>query len=157
MLVGLPTAQAAEVSGTLNSILCGLSNYFCHGTRPETLVLACEGTVTDVSDDKSKPIARVVTVNFKTQTVRGFDTGGPLPITGEDSMTIFFYEEVDRGLGPIVHLDWIEDTNGNINRLTGVLSAEEKRWKRTGSKSDISNLLLWRQYFLKCRPAQRMF
>ena len=53
MVVALSTAQAAE---------------------PETLTLACEGTVTDVGDGKSGPIAVVIIVNFKTRTVQGLGT-----------------------------------------------------------------------------------
>jgi hypothetical protein len=134
MVFAVSTAQAAEL---------------------EKVTLGCIGTVTDVDDGKSKPIARVITVNFKTRTVQGLNTRS-LPITGEDSTIIFFYEEVDRGLGPTIHSDWISETEGSISRLTGVLTAEEKRWKRTGQKAP-SNLLSSKEYFLKCRPAQQMF
>jgi hypothetical protein len=151
MLVGLPTAQAAEVSGTLNSILCGLSNYFCHGTRPETLMLACEGTVTDVSDDKSKskPSAMGIIVNFKAQTVRGsegFDTF-LVPLTFESDETIIFYEKTDLPNGHTV------ERRGKISRVTGVLSAENKSW----DTKPPNRTQYWYEYFLKCRPAQRMF
>jgi hypothetical protein len=91
MVVVASTAQAAE---------------------PETLTLACEGTVTNVGDGKSEPIAEVITVNFKTltvqaQTIDGANVGGTIRMAYDYSTTIFFYEELDLG-DP-----WIWETQGS--------------------------------------------
>ena len=53
MLVGLPTAQAADT----------------------TLTLACQGTATDITqpvDGKPEPVSMGIIINFTNRTVQGF-------------------------------------------------------------------------------------
>src|SRR5262245_42735883 len=69
MLVGLPTAQAAD----------------------ETLTLACQGMATDITqpvDGNPEPTSLGIIINFAARTVRGLDF--PLKITSSDETVVFF-------------------------------------------------------------------
>src|SRR5262249_19112883 len=91
MLVGLPTAQAADT----------------------TLTLACQGTMTDTANKGSKPepTSMGIIVNFTTRTVSGFTFPGaavPVTITTFDQVHILF-----GGYRP----SWT--ISGSIDRITG--------------------------------------
>jgi hypothetical protein len=130
MLVGLPTAQAADT----------------------TLTLACAGTSTlAVSDAQPEPYRMSVIFNFTTRTVQGFNSPAtpwanyPIKITGADDVTVAF-----RGSGQV--LDAVASTAGTIDRITGDLEFTD-----TLADPKTSKVISQTNYALKCRPAQRMF
>src|SRR5262249_35061520 len=73
--------------------------------EPETLTLACKGTITEIvdsaklSDDKPEPVSMGIVVNFANRTVQGFQPPRgnllveeyyPVKITGWDDVTVSF-------------------------------------------------------------------
>jgi hypothetical protein len=128
MLVGLPTAQAADT----------------------TLTLACEGTTTDkMKDAKPAPISMGIIVNFTKNTVQGFGIPGvsdhPVKIRGMNDARIVFDGAHDDGTS-------VASITGSIDRVTGDVEATDMLSNtKTGIvKSSTS-------YALKCTPTQRMF
>jgi len=108
--------------------------------EPETLTLACQGTTTE-EKAKPKPISLGIIINFTAGTVEGFNT--PAKIAHFDQVTISFdATREQRGNQFFVA--------GSIDRVTGdanALSISELVGGRT----------IFKEYALKCRPAQRMF
>jgi len=97
MLVGLPTAQAAD----------------------PTLTLACNGTTTaGYEGAKPEPLSMGIIVNFTNRTVQGFGSPGvvdyPVKITAWNEVTVSFYGSDEKmGLR----------TRGAIDRVTGDVDA----------------------------------
>jgi len=95
MLVGLPTAQAAD----------------------ETLTLACQGT-TRLGNAKPEPISMGIIVNFTNQTVQSFGAPGvldyPVKITASNDVTIAFLGTDEKHGSSI---------RGSIDRVTGDVEA----------------------------------
>ena len=129
MLVGLPTAHAADT----------------------TLTLACQGTVIETmmeEEKKPEPISMGIIVNFTNRTVQGFGHPGvidyPVQITAWNEVTVAF-----RGSG--VFGDQNISIAGTIDRVTGDLEATNVfRGPKTQTEGRT-------QYKLKCKPTQRMF
>ena len=116
VVVALSTVQAAE---------------------PETLTLACQGTVTDTSTEKPELISMGVIVNFTARTVRGF--GSPAEIPAVDDVVVTFA----RSNHPTI--------DGTLDRVTGFLRATYMMHLKNGK------VVLQQNYMLKCTPAQRIF
>jgi hypothetical protein len=127
MLVGLPTAQAADT----------------------TLTLACQGTTTAGTEDKPEPISMGIIVNFTKKTVHGF--GDPffgeqlIKITGITETAVYF--SADDKL-----LNSSRSVMGAIDRVTGDVWADF-----TSTDNKTGKTITSTSYALKCRPAQRMF
>jgi len=82
-----------------------------------TLTLACEGTVTISTSEKSEPISMGIIVNFATKAVTGFAYPGvdtPVKITKFDDVHIAFYGSNTSRLNII---------SGVIDRVTGAVEA----------------------------------
>ena len=128
-LAALSTAQAAE---------------------PETLTLACQGTMTDPqkNDDKPAPISMGIIVDFAARTVDGF--GVLVPITDLGDVTVVFYSndpgDADAHMNTTIF--------GTIDRMTGEVRAA-RIW--VGLAADNSPIDIWTNFSLKCKPTQRMF
>jgi hypothetical protein len=128
MLVGLPTAQAADT----------------------TLTLACEGTTTDkMKDAKPAPISMGIIVNFTKNTVQGFGIPGvsdhPVKIRGMNDARIVFDGAHDDGTSAA-------SITGSIDRVTGDVEATDIL-----SNTKTGNVISSTSYALKCKPTQRMF
>jgi hypothetical protein len=131
MLVGLPTAQAADT----------------------TLTLACEGTTTDkmkdAKDAKPAPISMGIIVNFTKNTVQGFGIPGvsdhPVKIRGMNDARIVFDGAHDDGTSAA-------SITGSIDRVTGDVEATAML-----SNTKTGNVISSTSYALKCKPTQRMF
>jgi hypothetical protein len=111
----------------------------------ETLTLACQGTATDITrpvDGKPEPTSMGIIINFTARTVAGLDY--PLKITSSDETTVFFEGRDDTELT-------IRIISGSIDRVTGDMKAVSTKM----DKNTVISLNV--AYFLKCRPAQRMF
>ena len=106
--------------------------------EPETLTLACQGTVTITpqTDAKPEPISMGIIVTTE-GAVGGFTNLAH--INRFKATTIEFLGNIDGW--------WVE---GSIDRVTGDVSATERL-------SDQGRLLLKKEYSLKCSPAQRKF
>jgi len=95
MLVGLPTAQAADT----------------------TLTLACQGTTT-AGTEEPEPVSMGIIVNFTKRTVQGFNDPSivdyPVRITAWNDVTVDFGSEV-------LNSTW--STSGSIDRVTGDVEA----------------------------------
>jgi hypothetical protein len=120
--------------------------------EPETLTLACQGTMTSPLLEKEEPYRMGVIFNFTTRTVQGIKSPAypelnyPIKITGADDVTVAF-----RGSGQVLSLG-VLSTEGTIDRITGDLEFTETSTDlKTGKVISQSN------YSLKCRPTQRMF
>src|SRR5262245_10367211 len=129
MLVGLPTAQAADT----------------------TLTLACKGTTTSgLEDAKPEPISMGIIVNFTNRTVQGFGIPGfmdyPVKITAWNDVTVVF-----SGSSDVLKVSTSSIT-GSIDRVTGDVEATSMV---TDTKTH--KIVTSTGYALKCRPAQRMF
>jgi hypothetical protein len=119
----------------------------------ETLTLACQGTATDISmprgstditipAGKPEPASMSIIINLTAQTVAGLDF--LLKVTAVDEMTVSF-----RGSKNTDETSW--SISGSIDRVTGDMKAVSTKMNRnTFTSLDVA-------YFLKCRPAQRMF
>jgi hypothetical protein len=93
MLVGLPTAQAADT----------------------TLTVACQGTVTETmmgEEKKPEPISLGIILNFTNRTVQGF--GSPVKIIAWDEVMVRFSEDNKSSEAAFI---------GSIDRVTGTLEA----------------------------------
>jgi hypothetical protein len=104
MLVGLPTAHAADT----------------------TLTLACQGTTTDTAkeDSKPEPFSMGIIVNFTTRIVTGFTFPGatlPVTITKFDDVHILFGGSSK---------SWT--ISGSIDRVTGDTAATSQMSTATG-------------------------
>jgi len=139
------------VSGmkTTAAALLVVTSMTAQAAEPETLTLACNGTVTD--DDKPEPVSMGIVVDFANRTVQDFLTPGdglavyyPVNITGWDDVTVSF-----RGSGS----DKIGSSSirGTMDRVTGDVSA------LLLLSSDTNKLISALKYGLKCTPAQRKF
>jgi hypothetical protein len=132
MLVGLPTAQAAD----------------------STLTLACQGTVTDITqpvDGKPEPFSMGIIINFTALTITSGSKEAllgwnfPLKITSFDEATVLFEGSYDTELT-------VRTISGSIDRVTGDVKAVSTKTDKNTFAS-----LLDVVYSLKCRPTQRMF
>ena len=124
------------------------SSHMTQAAEPETLTLACQGTVTDNAkpDAKPEPISMGIVFNFTARTVNGFPHEGEAEITWVDDAIIVFVVKY--------HGDKAQWTfDGNINRVTGDLEAHSVAMLR----DDISFRSRIKSYSLKCKPTQRMF
>ena len=131
MLVGLPTAQAAD----------------------ETLTLACQGTATDITqpvDGKPEPVSMGIIINFTAGTVTSGLKGAllgwdfPVKITSFDEAAVLFEGSYDTELTA-------RTISGSIDRVTGDTKAVSMKMnKNTFISLDVA-------YLLKCKPTQRMF
>jgi hypothetical protein len=129
LALGLSVAQAAEPTGTV--------------------MLACEGTVTNSRnppETPSGPSSKVIIFNFDAKTIEGFDSKYSIEIRdGRELMTVLFNgRSVDEKIPK-------SSIIGSINRVTGdmelsLMFDREGGYER--SKVD---------FLLKCKPAQRMF
>ena len=134
---------------TTAAALLVVTSMTAQAAEPETLTLACNGTVTD--DDKPEPVSMGIVVDFANRTVQDFLTPGdglavyyPVNITGWDDVTVSF-----RGSGS----DKIGSSSirGTMDRVTGDVSA------LLLLSSDTNKLISALKYGLKCTPAQRKF
>jgi hypothetical protein len=127
ILVGLPTAQAADT----------------------TLTRACQGTTTSglEEDAKPEPVSMGIIVNFTKKTVHGFGD----PSFGEQLIKITGVTETAVYLGAS---DKMLNTSviGTIDRVTGDVSVDFV-WTNAKTGKSITHT----SYALKCRPVQRMF
>ena len=125
MLVGLPTARAAE---------------------PAILTLACQGTTTDPMQPDAKPqeITMGVVINFSVRTVAGFTYPGleefPIVIRDANDVLITFAGSNESGSSIVA---------GDINRVTGELWANS-----TMRDAQTSKIVVSTSYSLQCRPTQ---
>jgi hypothetical protein len=109
MLVGLPTAQAADT----------------------TLTLACKGTTTAGHEGANQePLSMGIIVNFTNRTVQGFGSPGivdyPVKITAWNEVTVSFYGSDEKmGLR----------TRGAIDRVTGDVDATSMPTTRRAARS----------------------
>jgi hypothetical protein len=129
MLVGLPTAQAADT----------------------TLTLACQGTTTAGTEDaKPEPISMGIIVNFTKKTVHGFGD----PFFGEQLIKITGITETAVYLGSSDKFSQTisQSVMGAIDRVTGDVWADF-----TSTDTKTGKTITSTSYALKCRPTQRMF
>jgi hypothetical protein len=94
-------------------------------TADSMLTLACQGTVTDMTTDQSKPepISMGLIINFTTGAVRGFSYPGmdfSVKITGMNDVTLAF----GGSSPPNDALDW--SISGSIDRVTGDVEATSR-------------------------------
>jgi len=124
-LAALSTAQAAE---------------------PETLTLACQGTMTDPqkNDDKPTPISMGIIVDFANRTVHGFGSNPGFPSRFEFPVKITDMNEANLAFQGSNQIG--ESITGSIDRVTGDVEA------RAEMTQDWIVL-----YLLKCKPTQRLF
>ena len=135
-----PFATAAIVA------LCAVgSPHMAQAAEPETLTLACQGTVTNniKPDAKPEPTSMGIIVNFTTETVQGFPHMDVAEITKADDMTIVFVASYHG-----TKAEWGFD--GTIDRVTGDLKAH---WMLKNMETGNSRIVA---YSLKCQPTQRM-
>jgi hypothetical protein len=97
--------------------LAGLSISTAQAAEPTgTLMLACQGTVTDNSqaDPKPEPISMGIIIDFTARTVQGFGSYWPIPIP-IDTVTetaVMFMDSHQNGIDdPVI--------SGTIDRITG--------------------------------------
>jgi hypothetical protein len=133
-------------------LLTGLSMTTARAAEPETLTLACQGTLTTAdtvtAEENAKPqsISMGIIINFTTRTVQGFDSpdlslawGHPVKITGVNEVTIAFGGSGGR-----------HTIMGSIDRMTGAVGATSMLY---GNAEILSSTI----YSLQCKPTQRMF
>jgi hypothetical protein len=118
--------------------------------QPNTLTLACKGTMTDTWLPEVKhPVSMGLIVNFTARTIQGFGDPGtidiPVKITGANDATVSFSGE--QRLGPIALT-----ISGTIDRVTGDVDATTGSYDPGTSKTTSGSV-----YALQCRPTQRMF
>jgi hypothetical protein len=127
MLVGLPTAKAAD----------------------ETLTLACRGTVMTAGTEEATSMG--IVINLTARTIQGFGTPGwdayLVTITGIDDVSITFGGSAD--WGPSVR----NSISGSIDRVTGDMNA----YAVATDPQQAGKIIVTTTYSLKCRPTQRMF
>jgi hypothetical protein len=108
MLVGLPTAQAADT----------------------TLTLACKGTETDKggAGSSSEQISMGIIVDFQKKVVLGLSGDSvPVPITSISETTISFAAQ---------ETGWV--MNGTLDRVTGALVASSIKFEPSTRKTMLS-------------------
>jgi hypothetical protein len=133
-------------------LILGWSGNVAAQVQPNTLTLACKGTVTTTSmpEAKPEPISMGIIVNFTTRGVQGFGTPGlidfPVKITGANDVTIAFRGEDKTSPSSVWSL------MGSIDRVTGDVDATSML-----IASNTSKIITQTVYALQCRPAQRMF
>jgi len=114
---------------TTAAALLVITSMTAQAAEPETLTLACEGTVTGTSDltkgAKKEPISRGIIVDFKNRTVQGFAINAydssseyPVRITGTNDVTVTFSGSHDSG-------STVARTDGTIDRVTGAVEVTE--------------------------------
>ena len=114
--------------------------------EPETLTLACQGTVTNniKPDAKLEQITMGIVVNFTARTVAGFTYPGleefPVVIRGANEVHITFAGSNESGSSIVA---------GDINRVTGELWANS-----TMRDAQTSKIAMSTSYSLQCRPTQ---
>jgi len=135
-----PFAAAAMVA------LCAAgSPHMAQAAEPETLTLACQGTVTNNIKPDAKPeqITMGIVVNFTARTVAGFTYPGleesPVVIRDANEVHITFTGSNESGSSIVA---------GDINRVTGELWASSMM-----RDANTSNIVTSTTYSLKCRPA----
>jgi hypothetical protein len=143
MLVGLPTAQAAD----------------------ETLALRCEGTKTAIPQQAEPDLLKLKGVEDEPDIL-----GGPKkePVSTDvivtDQVVYAFGKEFETGFindaligflredkNPLIPTFALEGFTGRINRITGSLEAEQLKYKKSGW------LYLVIKYSLNCRKMERKF
>ena len=136
-----PFATAAIVA------LCAVgSPHMAQAAEPETLTLACQGTVTNNIKPDAKPeqITMGIVVNFTAQTVAGFTYPGleefPVVIRAASEVLITFAGSNESGSSIVA---------GDINRVTGELWANS-----TMRDAQTSKIVMSTSYSLQCRPTQ---
>src|SRR5262245_5487641 len=144
MLVGLPTAQAADTTLTLA----------CQGTMIFTSPAMPEGPpappTRKMESKKSEAISMGIVVDFTKNAVYGFGFPGysddpPVSTTYVDEVLINFHgSKSSEGMNTSI--------GGTIDRVTGDVQALQVRTNEENGED-----LYRRKYSLKCRPAQRMF
>jgi hypothetical protein len=136
-----PFATAAIVA------LCAVgSPHMAQAAEPETLTLACQGTVTNNIKPDAKPeqITMGIVVNFTARTVAGFTYPGleefPVVIRAASEVLITFAGSNESGSSIVA---------GDINRVTGELWASSMM-----RDANTSNIVTSTTYSLKCRSTQ---
>jgi hypothetical protein len=144
-------ATAALVLNALAVVvaLCAAASpHMAQAAEPETLMLACQGTVTDNIKPDAKPeqISLGIVVNFTARTVAGFTYPGleefPVVIRGANEVHITFAGSNESGSSIIA---------GDINRVTGELWASS-----TMGDANTSKIVTSTTYSLQCRSTQPM-
>jgi len=127
-----------------------IASMTAQAAEPQTLTLACQGTITDTKQDDAKPepISMGIIVNFAARTVAGFTeppfgTKHPVTISAVTEVTVAFS-------GPSNDSNW--GIIGAIDRVTGDVWASS-----TVYNPKTHELVGGTNYSLKCRTAQRMF
>ena len=121
-------------------LVVGLST--AAATEPQTLTLACDGTITAYADARPRPptsVSRGVLINFADRTVKGF--GNPA-----DRVKVHSVDETYISFGTEDTKTGETSITGKLDRVTGELSAIMEYSR------GLTNM-----YSLKCKPAQRMF
>ena len=142
---------------TLNFVAAGVVALYAAGSyhavqaaeAAGTLTLACDGMKTtqpSVPDPKPEALSMGITLDFTARRVDGFGSDAGLRITipdvTETTITFEGSNEDDLGRTQEHHI------RGMINRVTGVLQANEAMWtKKTPTR------IIEYFYLLKCRPA----
>jgi hypothetical protein len=123
-----------------------MASMTAQAAEPATLTLACQGTVTNVMAAKPKPepVSIGIIVNFTGGTVEGFGAF-PAKIRTVKEVTVGFERDFEQSS--------IWTIYGSIDRVTGDVQAAVREWSRI----ETSKFVSWVEYFLKCKPAQRMF
>jgi len=115
------------------------------GAEPQTLTLACQGTVTEkVPEAPPEPISMGIIVNFTARTVQGISSGFPVKITGWDDVIVEFWGSEKLSGSLAITVGTIDRVTGDVEAKTTLTADNGKTWGRTICT-------------LKCSPAQRMF
>jgi hypothetical protein len=96
-------------------------------------------------DTGKEPVSTNVIASFKYETVEAFDIQFEMG-AWDDAFVGFGHSTNIPGTGLT-----LESFTGKINRMTGVVEAEQLKYTKMGA------LYLWTYYSLKCKPTQRMF
>jgi hypothetical protein len=112
------------------------------GAEPETVALACKGTLEMPAEKVKMPTSMGIIVDFSTRMVQGF--GRPVPLRTNDT-TVSFEGTEDYNLTTRLTI------SGSIDRVTGDVWAVWTMIEKNG------NAQTARYYKLQCRPTERMF
>jgi len=121
-------------------LILGLSFTTGAQAQPDTLTLACKGTLTTTSQSDTKPatISMGLIIDFTSKTVQGFGDI-PVKITEVTDVSVWFFGQQNPSAPSI---------NGGIDRVTGDVEATYVMHEPINFSAI---------YTLQCRPAQRMF
>jgi hypothetical protein len=130
-------------------VVAGLASTTADAVEQPKLTLACEGTYTDKTMPDAKlepmPISMYVIVDFTAGTVEGFGFPGATKIIHMNEVTITFSGS-DPKIPNVTH----RSLAGTVDRVTGVVEAFSALFVEL-------KIQAWTDYWLKCRPTQRMF